>query len=31
MSAIRDVTDEPVPHFIYSHWHTDHVGAAHFF
>jgi glyoxylase-like metal-dependent hydrolase (beta-lactamase superfamily II) len=28
LSAIRDVTDEPVTHFIYSHWHTDHVGAA---
>ncbi|MNP98796.1 Beta-lactamase type II precursor [compost metagenome] len=31
MNAIRDVTDEPVTHFIYSHWHTDHVGAAHIF
>jgi glyoxylase-like metal-dependent hydrolase (beta-lactamase superfamily II) len=26
--AIKDVTDEPVTHFIYSHWHNDHVGAA---
>lgn len=26
--AIREVTDEPVTHFIYSHWHTDHTGAA---
>ena len=28
LSGIKDVTDEPVTHFIYSHWHTDHVGAA---
>jgi len=26
--AIKEVTDEPVTHFIYSHWHTDHIGAA---
>ena len=30
MSALRDVTDEPVPHFIYSHGYTDHVGMADF-
>jgi glyoxylase-like metal-dependent hydrolase (beta-lactamase superfamily II) len=28
LTAIEDVTDEPVTHFIYSHWHADHVGAA---
>jgi glyoxylase-like metal-dependent hydrolase (beta-lactamase superfamily II) len=26
--AIRTATDKPVTHFIYSHSHTDHVGAA---
>lgn len=26
--AIREVTDEPVTHVIYSHWHSDHIGAA---
>jgi len=28
LQAIAEVTDEPVTHFIYSHTHTDHVGAA---
>ncbi|MFJ4922966.1 MBL fold metallo-hydrolase [Streptomyces sp. NPDC088725] len=31
LKAIREVTDEPVTHFIYSHFHSDHVGAAHMF
>lgn len=26
--AIAEVTDEPVTHLIYSHWHSDHIGAA---
>lgn len=28
LAAIEDVTDKPVTHLIYSHWHTDHIGAA---
>jgi glyoxylase-like metal-dependent hydrolase (beta-lactamase superfamily II) len=28
LAAIEETTDEPVTHFIYSHWHADHVGAA---
>ena len=28
LQAIAEVTDEPVTHLIYSHTHTDHVGAA---
>jgi glyoxylase-like metal-dependent hydrolase (beta-lactamase superfamily II) len=28
MSAIRAATDKPITHFIYSHSHIDHVGAA---
>jgi glyoxylase-like metal-dependent hydrolase (beta-lactamase superfamily II) len=31
LSAIEEVTDEPVTHMIYSHWHADHVGAASIF
>jgi glyoxylase-like metal-dependent hydrolase (beta-lactamase superfamily II) len=27
-NAIKDVTDEPVTHHVYTHWHTDHNGAA---
>jgi glyoxylase-like metal-dependent hydrolase (beta-lactamase superfamily II) len=28
LDAISSVTDEPVTHMVYSHWHADHVGAA---
>jgi len=28
LDAIGSVTDEPVTHMVYSHWHADHVGAA---
>ena len=28
LEAIEGVTDEPVTHLIYSHWHADHIGAA---
>jgi glyoxylase-like metal-dependent hydrolase (beta-lactamase superfamily II) len=28
IDAIGSVTDEPITHMIYSHWHADHVGAA---
>jgi glyoxylase-like metal-dependent hydrolase (beta-lactamase superfamily II) len=31
LAAIEEVTDEPVTHMIYSHWHADHVGAASIF
>jgi glyoxylase-like metal-dependent hydrolase (beta-lactamase superfamily II) len=31
LQAIAEVTNEPVTHFIYSHTHTDHVGAAEMF
>lgn len=27
-AAIASVTDEPVTHLVYSHHHTDHIGAA---
>lgn len=26
--AIRDVTDKPITHVIYSHYHGDHIGAV---
>ena len=26
--AVADVTDEPITHLIYSHHHSDHIGAA---
>lgn len=26
--AIRDVTDEPITHVVYTHSHADHIGAA---
>ena len=28
LKAIADVTDEPITHVIYSHSHSDHIGAA---
>ena len=28
VAAIESVTDKPVTHLIYSHWHTDHIGAT---
>ena len=28
LDAVAEVTDEPVTHFIYSHWHADHTGAS---
>jgi glyoxylase-like metal-dependent hydrolase (beta-lactamase superfamily II) len=28
LNAIAEVTDEPVTHVVYSHSHTDHIGAA---
>lgn len=31
LTAISEVTDKPVTHFIYSHTHKDHVGAANIF
>lgn len=30
-SAIKEVTDEPVTHLVYSHHHADHIGAASIF
>ena len=29
--AMAEVTDKPVTHLIYSHFHADHIGAAHVF
>lgn len=31
MQAIREVTDLPITHFVYSHPHADHVGGASMF
>jgi glyoxylase-like metal-dependent hydrolase (beta-lactamase superfamily II) len=31
LAAIKSVTDEPITHVIYSHWHSDHIGAASMF
>src|SRR5262249_52300014 len=31
LQAISEVTDKPITHVIYSHEHTDHIGAAHLF
>jgi glyoxylase-like metal-dependent hydrolase (beta-lactamase superfamily II) len=28
LAAIEEVTDEPITHVVYSHWHSDHIGAA---
>lgn len=28
LKAIKEVTDEPVTHVVYSHAHADHIGAA---
>lgn len=28
LAAMENVTDEPVTHVVYSHWHADHIGAA---
>ena len=28
LKAIRETTDQPVTHLVYSHAHTDHIGAA---
>jgi glyoxylase-like metal-dependent hydrolase (beta-lactamase superfamily II) len=31
LAAIEEVTDEPVTHVVYSHYHSDHIGAASMF
>ena len=31
LSAISDVTNEPITHVIYSHIHKDHIGSAHIY
>jgi glyoxylase-like metal-dependent hydrolase (beta-lactamase superfamily II) len=31
IAAIESVTDEPVAKVVYSHWHSDHIGAASMF
>jgi glyoxylase-like metal-dependent hydrolase (beta-lactamase superfamily II) len=31
LKAIAEVTDKPVTHIVYSHEHTDHIGAASLF
>ena len=28
MNAVREITDKPITHVIYSHHHIDHIGAA---
>lgn len=31
LKAIAEVTEKPITHVIYSHEHTDHIGAAYLF
>jgi glyoxylase-like metal-dependent hydrolase (beta-lactamase superfamily II) len=31
LAAVAEVTDRPITHLVYSHSHTDHIGAAHLF
>lgn len=31
LKAIREVTKKPITHLVYSHSHTDHIGAAYLF
>lgn len=31
IAAIREVTDKPIRYLVYSHEHTDHIGAASLF
>lgn len=31
LKAVKDVTDKPVTHVVYSHSHADHIGAANLF
>ena len=31
LQAIREVTDKPITHIVYSHEHTDHIGSAYLF
>jgi glyoxylase-like metal-dependent hydrolase (beta-lactamase superfamily II) len=31
LKAIKEVTDEPITHVIYSHSHNDHIGSANLF
>ncbi|MEB3229865.1 MAG: MBL fold metallo-hydrolase [Leptolyngbyaceae bacterium] len=31
LKAVQEVTDKPITHLIYSHSHTDHIGAAYLF
>ena len=31
IKAIKDVTDKPITHLIYTHSHTDHIGGAIYF